>query len=410
MSTITFQELALKVDPKRIARRAWVFSNEVDHVPDAQLSNDKCAFVYLPALNRFGIYSKTSLNSVRLFPRRFLTARNAGQITQEVVVQSIVEQLKLARTEKLSLLGTQQDEAFRWIHGDADGLPGVILDDYVNCLVIQFGSRAGEFLKDYVFEALSLLDSRPLFERSSGQSRTAEGLPERTRWVSESATHLDTKVTAPFSGLKLSFNLNRAQKTGLFLDQRENLNFLRSILANKSVTSSLDVCCYAGAWSSVIAQAGARDFTLIDQDKNALEFAKANIHLNAKNQIANVETLHGDMFESLSKLGNLEKTYSVVVADPPAFAKSAKHVPEARRAYARMSKLASRLVEKGGILIVCSCSRNMLEDEFYELVSKNLHSGDWVLLARGGQARDHSVGAFDDFSRYLKCFFFMRRE
>ena len=202
----------------------------------------------------------------------------------------------------------------------------------------------------------------------------------------------------------------RCQKTGLFLDQRENLTLFGKILTASHASSMLDLCSYAGAWSCAGAQVGVREFTVVDQDKDALELCTKNISDNSKdpNKIQ-ITQMHGDLFELLSKLNKEKRSFSAVVADPPAFTKSAKHVPEARRAYQRLSKLASRLVAVNGIYVACSCSRHIDEEEFYEIVSNALESDDWIYLGRGRQSPDHTVLTTDKHSLYLKALYFMRR-
>jgi 23S rRNA (cytosine1962-C5)-methyltransferase len=173
----------------------------------------------------------------------------------------------------------------------------------------------------------------------------------------------------------------------------------------------LDLCSYAGAWSCAAAQAGVVDFTAVDQDKDALELCEQNIKNNVTGSASspNIQLLHGDLFEILSKLNREEKSFDVVVADPPAFTKSSKHVPEARRAYQRLAKLSSRLVSPNGLLVACSCSRHIGEEDFYEIVSSALIADDWVYLGRGRQSPDHTVLATDKHSLYLKALFFVRR-
>lgn len=401
---LNIHPLELKVSPKRVTSRQWIFSNEVTPLDDARLDELRSCLVNVTATRRLGIYSKPNLNCVRLFPQSFSSLLSETSVSSHSFVQLLAEQLKKVRSWKLAMV--PQGEAFRWMHGDSDGLPGVVLDDYGAFLVVQFGSRAGEFLAPFVKSALEGIESRPIFERSSGQSRSAEGLPERTRWLSgEMGGEL---LNTRFCNLDMSFSAQRAQKTGLFLDQRENLQFVQSHFSTAYPQRVLDICSYVGAWSASLARRGAREFVLIDQDKRALELATRNIERNATAPVK-IEVVHGDLFESLSKLQAGGRSFDAVVSDPPAFAKSAKHVPEARRAYARLAKLSSKLVRENGLLVACSCSRNMMEDEFYETVVNNLDEGDWVLRARGNQSADHTVAAQESYSNYLKCFFFIRR-
>lgn len=403
----------LTVPVARLRGSATIFSNQVVPLDDGLLDAGRCAFVHVDGLpGRVGVYSKTQLMAVRLLPAGLDPSDFAG---------SLRTHLEDLRRLKLRLRSVSGSGAFRWVHGDADGLPGIVVDDYGDLVVIQSSAHAGDTLLPLVVEALlPLVEGRPVFERSSGQTRAAAGLPERTRTLQGT---VPAEVEASFAGLRLRFAPLKAQKTGLFLDQGHNLGLFDALVRSLAPSngSLLDVCCYAGAWSAAGARAGLSSFLLVDQDATALARAKENVLRNrsansllaARNDVdaaASVDTRHGDMFEILSLLGREGRSFDVVVADPPAFAKSKKHVPEARRAYARMVKLAARLVSPGGLLVVCSCSRNLEESEFLEIVGTQLSqtSEAWTLVLRGSQAPDHTVPAGENLSHYLKCAFFAK--
>jgi 23S rRNA (cytosine1962-C5)-methyltransferase len=276
---------------------------------------------------------------------------------------------------------------------------------------MQCSCAAGEFLFPHVVSAILAKTTKPILERSTGQTRAMEGLPERTRWIRGSVE----RASVHFAKLNLQFEPLRAQKTGLFLDQRCNLEFLTNFLSHEFVQpqSMLDICSYAGAWSSAAASAGVRSFTLIDADAQALSMAKTNITNNspeaqASGQEPHIELRHGDLFEELSKLKSTQRTFDVVVADPPAFAKSKKHLPEASKAYARLIKLAARATAPNGLLILCSCSKNMDAQTFWDLCVRNL-GPEWILIHRGSQSPDHTVGTTQASAEYLKCYFFQKR-
>jgi 23S rRNA (cytosine1962-C5)-methyltransferase len=234
-----------------------------------------------------------------------------------------------------------------------------------------------------------------------------EGLSERTRWIRGSVE----RPTVFYAGLKMTFDPVRAQKTGLFLDQRFNLEFLKKFCEHKKYTeaSMLDVCSYAGAWSAAAALGGVRKFTFIDADTQALKLAPMNVLANALGCECCLEPRHGDLFEELSKLKNEARTFDIVVADPPAFAKTKKHLPEATLAYSRLTKSAARLVKDGGLLVMCSCSKHMDADTFWNTVTRALGTS-WILVHRGGQSTDHSIGTTPASTEYLKCLFFQRRD
>ncbi|MEY4064859.1 MAG: hypothetical protein RIR26_1067 [Pseudomonadota bacterium] len=403
--------VALSAGQKFHAIQSCLYSNQIRHLGNDQLGEERCAFVRVEKSGIPGIYSKEQLSAVRFLPKEWARYFQDKNISESQLVSLIGDELKALRQRKSALIA-HPDEALRWVHGDADGLPGIVVDDYGPLVVIQSGSAAGDFLLPLVVSALSAITTKALFERSSGQIRAIEKLPERTRWIRASSSEAALEqVQTLLAGIKLNFRPQRCQKTGLFLDQRENLHLLKNFLSKGMAKSMLDLCSYAGAWSCAAAQCGVGEFTAVDQDKDALSLCEMNIGINstAENRAPKIELLHGDLFELLSKLNREKKSYDVVVADPPAFTKSAKHVPEARRAYQRLAKMSSRLVASGGLLVACSCSRHIGEEEFYEIVSGALDHDDWIYLGRGRQSPDHTVLATDKHSLYLKALYFARR-
>jgi 23S rRNA (cytosine1962-C5)-methyltransferase len=404
---IPIYPIKCRVSRADLARSSWIFSNQVDHLDDGLLTSDRAALVWVESAGRLGLYSKGALIAVRLLPAHFSEAlHGCAEVSRESLIDLLVAQISALRTMKGAMFAFVCDEAFRWSHGDADGLPGLVIDDYGSIVVLQSSSAAGDFILPFVQEALERFDDRPLFERSSGQTRTLEGLSERTRWLRRGTYPEFGRATTNLAGLSLEFVPERAQKTGLFLDQRENLRYLagRRLVAR----SMLDVCSYAGAWSCAGARSGVSRFTLIDADANALALAEGNITQNS-NGTPEIVRRHGDLFEELSRCRQMGERFDIVVADPPAFTKSKKHVDEARRAYARLTKAASRLVSDNGIYVACSCSRHIGPEEFLEVVERNLMDEGWLLVHRGGQSPDHSVIIPRGTQEYLKCFFFQRR-
>lgn len=386
----------------------WLFSNQVQHISDSELNEQKVSLVRIKGTKKIGIYCKQSLISVRFLPDKMYCCIKNNFINKQVFINEIAKHLISLKQAKIKFQ-YPKNEAFRLSHGDNDGLPSIAIDDYQSVVVLQSSSLAGEFLLPYLIDALKLNESRPIFERSTGQIRKQENLPERTRWIQEPVDTISNfEVFCNFANLKMTFFLNKAQKTGLFLDQRNNLEYLSSILNHFNIHSCLDICSYAGAWSATAASAGVKDLTLIDQDSWALNLAKKNILANTSDNITMV-TLHGDMFEHMQGLIKNDKKYDLIVVDPPAFAKAKKHIHEAKRAYTRMTKLASKLLSENGLLVVCSCSRHIKDQEFLESVSLGLDGRNWIFIHKGEQSPCHTYLANPDSSDYLKCYFLNNR-
>jgi 23S rRNA (cytosine1962-C5)-methyltransferase len=411
--SFAIHSLNIKAGQKIFHRQSCLYSNQIDQIPLNQTDGERCALVRAGPERLPAVFCRDQLMAVRFFPASWASGFEADKISPENLEELIFGTLNSLSVRKTALLGTDS-ATFRWVHGDADGLPGVVIDQYSTVVVIQSGSQFGDFLLPSVLKALLRATEKPVFERSSGQIRSLEKLPERTRWIREPQKSAQDKspdvVQTSFAGLNLSFRPQKCQKTGLFIDQRENLRIFKNLAEQAKARTMLDLCSYVGAWSCAGASAGLNSFTLVDQDKDALEMSAANISLNtAQNKDPLVTRLHGDLFEILSGLVKENKTFDAVVADPPAFTKSAKHIPEARRAYQRLTRLASKLTGKDGLYVACSCSRHIGEEEFYEIVSASLEEDDWIYLGRGRQSSDHTVLSADKQSLYLKVLYFQRR-
>ena len=393
---------------QKFYKSPWLFSNQIIPLSDHDLNEQKISLVHIKGTKKIAIYCKQSLICIRFLPDKLYEKMENGFIKKDHFIQEILNHLISLKNAKSKFSFTKND-AFRLSHGDNDGLPAIAIDDYQSVLVLQSSSQSGEFLLPFIIEALKQIDDRPIFERSTGQIRKLENLPERTRWIREPLNTMQNfDVNCHFASLNLNFFLNKAQKTGLFLDQRNNLSYLENIIKNYNIHSCLDICSYAGSWSSIAAKNGVEKLTLIDQDSFALNLAKKNIQSNVTSNVT-IDTLHGDMFEHMQGLIKLEKKFDLIIADPPAFAKSKKHINEAKRAYSRMAKLASKLLNQNGLLIVCSCSRNIIDSDFLESISIGLEEGNWVFIHKGEQSPCHTHLAHPDSSEYLKCYFLNNR-
>ncbi|BBH52585.1 class I SAM-dependent rRNA methyltransferase [Fluviispira sanaruensis] len=385
----------------------WIFSNQVKHLDDKLLNPEKICLVRLKGTKKIGIYNKTSLISIRLLPDCIMDKVENNSISSEAFIEQLSVYIKKLQIEK-NTFAFADKEAYRLSHGDNDGLPALAIDDYKSVLVLQSSAAVGDFLLPYVVEALKRVSDLPIFERSTGQIRKLEQLPERTRWIEKPKTDSSFDISCFFAHLTMSFSLNKAQKTGLFLDQRNNLKYLAELLKTYNIKKSLDICSYAGAWSAIAARSGVSDLTLIDQDAWALQLAQKNVEQNALHTPL-IRTLHGDMFEHLQNLNKSTEKFDLIIADPPAFAKAKKNVAEAKRAYTKMTRLAHNLLNENGILVVCSCSRHIEDQDFLESVSLGLSAQNWVLLHKGEQSPCHTRLATPDSSEYLKCYFIKKR-
>ncbi|WP_116963948.1 class I SAM-dependent rRNA methyltransferase [Fastidiosibacter lacustris] len=386
-------EITLVKKIKNYHVRSIFYSNEIEHLDQSKLNAQGCSLVQCK--QRLALYSKHQLMAVRV------SALSIEEIVIHGLEKVIIEFLEHLYQEKEVFKFVQCQEAFRLCHGDHDGLPGITIDCYGAVNVVQSSAASADLLMPFVIKALSqLMPAVAVFERSTGQVREQEGLQSIVQWQYLQAESIQTTKLA---GNNLSFDLVHGQKTGLFIDQRCNLIAFQDYLTEQ-LSSMLDVCCYMGAWS-VTASQQLKVFTLIDQSEKALNMAKHNIEQAASGKV--ITLLHGDMFEALKSLTTMNRYYDVVVADPPAFAKSKKHLAEAIRAYQRLYRLSLACLNKGGLFIACSCSRHLTEELFFEIIQSL--GVNMILLHKGYSSPCHTQSVQVDYHDYLKCYIFKLR-
>lgn len=300
--------------------------------------------------------------------------------------------------------GTTPDssEARRLVHAEADGLPGLVADRYGPYVVIQVGSAAVERRLEWVVEALSELagveEVEGILLRGDAASRKREGLERRVETlygeVPESASVIEGNVryvVRPWDG----------QKTGGFLDQRENHLAAGGYAVGASRV--LDVFSYSGLFALQAARAAPRaSVEAVDSSQDALDTGAGNARLNG---LENVRFIRRDAFDLLRERSDAGEAYDLIVLDPPAFAKGKRDLPKARRAYKEINLRAMKLLSPGGILITCSCSYHLSRQDFGETLaaaSADARAPMWVEEWRG-QARDHPRLLTMPETAYLKC-------
>lgn len=286
-------------------------------------------------------------------------------------------------------------EAYRLVHGEGDLLPGLIVDRYGNYLVLQTLDQGMDRAKQEIISALAELHSpRGIVERNDAPVRRYEDLPLEAGAVFGEAPE---RVEFRMNGLLLHADLLHGQKTGLFLDQREN--YLAA--ARYARGRALDCFTSAGGFALHLA-AKCETVEAADSSEAALELAEAN---RRANHIENVQFRQADVFELLSGYAAAGRQFSTVVLDPPAFAKSRQAVAGAARGYKEINLRALRLLHAGGVLVTCSCSQHLSEAMLLEIVaSAALDAGRLLrVLERRTQSQDHPILLTVPETHYLKC-------
>jgi 23S rRNA (cytosine1962-C5)-methyltransferase len=288
--------------------------------------------------------------------------------------------------------------ACRLVFSEGDGLSGCTIDRYDRWLVVQF-TALGLALRRELFADLleELVRPEGIYLRTERGIGRMEGLelqdgPLRGHVPAE-------PVPVEEDGLRFLVQLSEGQKTGFYLDQRDNRRAVAGYCAGRRV---LDAFCYTGGFGLHAARAGAREVLGVDVSEPALALARANARLNDLPAVTFVRT---DVFKHLDQLQGAGERFGVVVLDPPRFARQRSAVEEALRGYRRLQSLALRLLEPDGILVTCCCSGlitlGMLEELLGQLAAEERR--DVQILERRGQASDHPVSAACPESNYLKC-------
>ena len=306
----------------------------------------------------------------------------------------------------------------RLIHGESDGLPGLVVDRYVDTLVAQFSSCGTERWKSVIVQALlAQTGLKRLYERSDASVRTLEGLPEATGWLENvtpapvmqpagdvpSQQFSDTEIIITEHDWKLSLNVAEGHKTGFYLDQRDSRQKFSAYTRRLQFKRVLNCYSYTGGFTVAALAGGAQHVTSIDSSGPATERARANIALNGFD--ASRSTLmDADVNASLRQFIKEGRTFDAIVLDPPKFAPTAAHADRAARAYKDINRLALSILEPGGVLFTYSCSGGISADLFHKIVaSAGLDAGvDAFISERMSGAPDHPMTVTFPEGEYLK--------
>ncbi len=289
--------------------------------------------------------------------------------------------------------------AYREVHAESDGLPGVILDRYNDVFVLQLLSAGADHWREVI---VTLLKQREdwggIFERSDVDVRQLEGLPSRKGHLAGEIPHEPIIISE--YGLQYKVDIHQGQKTGFYLDQRENRHLTRYWIKGGEV---LDCFAYTGGFTVSALAAGADNLLSIDTSSSALELASENVLLNDL-PLAQCEWIEADVFGELRKLRDLGRTFDAIILDPPRFARRTSHVQRASRGYKDINLLAFKLLRPGGFLFTFSCSGAVDMDLFQKIIaSAALDAGvEASVVAWLGQPSDHPVLLSFPEGRYLK--------
>jgi 23S rRNA (cytosine1962-C5)-methyltransferase len=360
----------------------WIFRSDISHADDATPGS---VVRVLSSQNRplgFAFFSNRSEITLRVIhrgeslPDSFLRDRLAAAIRWRETVAAGAE-------------------ACRLVHGEGDGIPSLIVDRYGDQLVIQTLSQATDRLKGEIVSALQdLLGPAGVLERNDPRVRALEGLDRK---VDVLAGHVPEVVEVVENGIRFEVDLRKGQKTGLFLDQRENHAAARGYAHGRV----LDAFTYNGGFALHVAPQ-ASEVVAVDVSAEALERVRRNA---ARNGVTNVVAREANVFDLLHEMHDRGERFDTVILDPPAFAKSRDAVEKAWRGYKEINLRALQILVPGGCLVTCSCSYHVDEAAFEEIVwSAAVDAGATVtVVEKRRQARDHPIVLGVPETYYLKC-------
>ena len=367
----------------------WVFSNEI-----RETSGDRSAGItaelYDAAGGFIGIghYNPHSLIAFRLISRQREDIDSAAFFEGRIAAALAHRQ---ARYPDLT--------TFRAVYGESDFLPGLVVDKYGDYLSLQFLSAGMDCRREQVVAALrNVLSPLGIIARNDVAVRKLEGLDET---VDVLWGDIPDRVEMAENDLRFQVNLREGQKTGGFLDQKQNHLLLREISAGKKV---LDCFCYTGSWAIHAAAFGA--LSVLGVDISARAVGQASSHAKLNKMADRVRFEECDAFERLRSLQQEGERFGVIVMDPPAFVKSRKNIAEATKGYLTVNRRALELLEPGGYLITCSCSYLMGREAFRDMLiqAARLAKREVRLVEACSQAADHPVLLSFPEAEYLKCF------
>ncbi|MBA5867265.1 MAG: methyltransferase domain-containing protein [Nitrospira sp. CR1.3] len=366
----------------------WIYAGFVQSVSGAPEAGD-LVDVLLPD-GRFyarGLYNPASKIRVRIL-----------SFEDEPITESFWSD-RIARAVRFRRLVVSGSNAYRLVYGEADLLPGLIVDRYDDVLVMQTLSAGIDRRKELLAELLCRESgAKRIFLRNDAKSRALEGLPLETRFLRGNGV---TTVEVCEEQARFLVDFARGQKTGWFCDQRQNRLEAAKLAPKADV---LEVFCHTGAFGIHAALAGARTVEGLDVGEEALSFARRHAALNKVEDRCVYR--QADAFEEMRRLERSGRRYDMVLLDPPAFARSKQAVPRALAGYKDVNLLGLRLTKPEGFLVSSSCSHHVSEQEFWRAICAAARDAkrEVRLLEQRGQSNDHPVLSSMPETRYLKCF------
>lgn len=374
-----------------LRRHPWVFSGAISEVSGGPMQGDTVKLLdQAGGFLAWGAYSPNSQIRVRIW-----SYQEDEDIDRSFLRRRLEQALKLRQ----DIFSAGETEALRLVHGESDGLPGLIVDRYRELVVMQCLSSGAEYWRETLADLLvELTGVGQVYERSDVDVRKLEGLPDRVGALrgGEPAERLAIHE----NGLRFWVDVHHGHKTGFYLDQRANRLRLRQLARDREV---LDCFAYSGGFSVNALAGGARSVTILDSSRTALDLAHDNLVLNDL-PVEQAELMEADVFQALRGFRDRGRSFDLIILDPPKFAPTAALVEKASRGYKDINLLAFKLLRPGGLLFTFSCSGGIDADLFQKIVAgAALDAGvDGRIIDRLRQGEDHPVALNFPEGEYLK--------
>lgn len=390
----------------------WIFDNEISHIKYRKDENEEWKNFSLQEFsNNNGagveVFSKAGgfLGTGIINCNSKITIRLISKDHADKVFENIAAFWEKKINDAVNIRNTHysQKDSFRLVFAEADFIPGFVCERYCDIfgrvyLVVQFLAMACDVFKTEIIDALKkICKPHGIYERSDADIREKEGLFLRSGWI---GSEKDSTITIEENGVKLSVDIANGQKTGYFLDQKDNRLAAAAFCHGKRV---LDTFTHTGAFGLNAVRAGAREVISVDISEEAIEMVNHNIQINNAGSV--MKAVCKDVFDLLKDYESNGEKFDVIILDPPAFTKSAKSIQKAYGGYKEINLRAMRLLNDGGILVTCSCSHFFDSNIFYDMImhaAENSHKRVQVLQKRGA-GPDHPVLLGYPKSEYLKC-------
>lgn len=370
--------------------RPWIYIDEINEY-DGDYENGDIVEVY----NHKNFFiGKGYINDRSKITIRIMTRDKDEEINRDF----FVKRLKSAAEYRKTVIDTS---SCRFVFGEADLLPGLTIDKFEDYFVIQISTLGMDKYRDIIVDILvKEFNAKGVYERSDIATREIEGLEQTKGFLTD---EFDTNIQIIENGVKYIVDIENGQKTGFFLDQKENRAAIHRICKDRDV---LDCFTHTGSFALNAGIAGAKSVLGIDVSEHAIECARKNAELNNLQDIVKFECHNA--FDVLSAWSKEGKKFDVVILDPPAFTKSRNTINGAKRGYKEINLRGLKMVKSGGYFVTCSCSHYMSEDLLKSTISEAAHDAHRILrqVEFRTQSADHPILWNSDESYYLKFFVF----